>query len=803
MAAGSRAVLNVFRLLPHTWAVKLWKVFLRQIRSPFDALLVGVAALSLALHQGTDATIILVIVALSAALGTRNEYRAERTIEALRRRISRRANIIRDGNVVGVDASELSPGDVLALRIGDILSADLRIIDASGLECDESALTGESQPVEKHAGDPAYMGTAVSSGIGTGEIVALAAKTKYGEIALHAAAAQPRTSFEKGLASLTAMLLYITVGVSSCVFSVSVMIHRPLAESLLFALAISVSLTPQLLPVIVSVSLAVGGYRLAQGGAIVKKLVSIENLGNLDVLLTDKTGTLTTGQLAFEQAVDVSGKASDVVGLYGLVCNERTSALDKAIWDGVPNDLRARATASAHFGSVPFDYGRRLMSVVASINGSPPQLIVKGAPETVLARCANVYDADRERLSRAIASGARVLAVAARPFIEKRAPDQADECNLQLAGALLFRDPDKPGVGAALRDLSDLGIRVKVITGDNEVAARVLCGRVGLHVEGSIVGDELEHCSDDELRKRMPRITLFARISPVQKERIVRLERSLGETVAFLGDGVNDVLALRAGDTGISVDSASDIAKEAADVVLTAKDLQIVVTAVREGRRIFGNTMKYVLMATSSNFGNMLSAGVGSMLLPFLPLLPSQVLLNNMLYDTSEITIPIDNVDAEQLVRPEHWDLRFVRRFMAAFGPYSALSDFAIFAFLLFVVHAYPALFRSAFFIESFLTQALMVLFLRTHRVPFFRSRPSWQLASATLLAAAVGAALPFTPLSKLLGFVPVPWPVLGVIVGILAVYAFAVEITKTLFFNNRMPAAWRIANAPTRSPAK
>lgn len=783
--------------------MRLWRVFLRQVRSPFDALLIGVAVLSLALHQGTDAAIVLVIVALSAGLGTRNEYRAERTIEALRSRISRRANVVRGGDVLSVDVKDLSAGDVVALRIGDIIPADVRITESSALECDESMLTGESQPVEKREGDSAYMGTAVVAGAGTGSIVALAAKTKYGEIASHAAAAQPRTAFEKGLANLTAMLLYITVIVSSCVFLVSVMIHRPLAESLLFALAISVSLTPQLLPVIVSVSLAVGGYRLAKRGAIVKRLVSIENLGNLDVLLTDKTGTLTTGQLAFEQAVDIRGNASDLVALYGLICNERTSPLDKAIWSAVPEALRARASASPKFGSVPFDYKRRLMSVVARVDGSQPLLIVKGAPEAVLARCSSDDSAAREELSGAIASGARVLAVAVRPFSEEVAPGKTDERDLHLVGALVFRDPDKPGVSAALNELAQLGIRVKVITGDHEVAARVLCGRVGLQVDGSIAGDELDRLSDDDLCKRLPQTTLFARIDPVQKERIVRLQRRIGDTVAFLGDGVNDVLALRAGDTGISVDSACDIAKEAADVVLTAKDLQIVVIAVREGRRIFANTMKYILMATSSNFGNMLSAGVGSMLLPFLPLLPSQVLLNNMLYDTSEMTIPVDNVDAEALVRPEHWDLHFVRRFMATFAPYSALTDLSIFAFLLFVVHAYPALFRSGFFIESFLTQALIVLFLRTRRVPFFRSRPSWQLASATLLCAAVGAALPFSPLARPLGFVPVPWPILEVIAAIVVVYALAVEITKMLFFKPRTSAPWRLANAPSRSPAK
>lgn len=771
--------------------------------SPFDALLIGVALLSLALHQGTDATIVLVIVAVSACLGTRNEYRAERTIEALRSRISRRANLVRGDEVVSVDVNDLKDGDLIALRIGDIVPADLRMNEATGLECDESALTGESRPVEKRAGDTAYMGTAVTAGTGTGCVLALAGKTKYGQIAQHAGAAQPRTSFEKGLARFTTMLVFITVVVSSCVFLVSALIHRPLAESLLFALAISVSLTPQLLPVIVSVSLAVGGTRLAQRGAIVKKLVSIENLGNLDVLLTDKTGTLTAGQLAFEQALDERGNASETIAMYGLVCNERTSALDAAIWDAAPDALRARAEHAQRLGSVPFDYQRRLMSVVARIDGSPQQLIVKGAPEAVLQRCESIDPLAAGVINRAVASGARVLAVATRGFEEERDPRRSDESALHLAGALVYRDADKPGAAQALRDLAALGIRVKVITGDNEIAARMLCNRVGLHVDGAIAGDELDRLTDDQVRKRLPQVTLFARIDPVQKERIVRLERSLGDTVAFLGDGVNDVLALRAGDAGISVDSACDIAKEAADVVLTSKDLHIVVTAVREGRRIFANTMKYILMATSSNFGNMISAGIGSMLVPFLPLLPSQVLLNNMLYDASEMTIPVDNVDAEALVRPEHWDMRFVRRFMAAFGPYSALSDFAIFAFLLFDERASPALFRSGFFIESFLTQALMVLFLRTRRVPFYRSRPSWQLLCATLLCAAIGIALPFTPIAAPLGFAPVPWPVMAVVAAIVAVYAIAVEVTKMLFFKNPVRTQWRVANAANRSPAK
>lgn len=360
--------------------MKLWGIFVRQISSPFDALLIGVAALALVLHQATDATIVLVIVAASALLGTHNEYRAERTIEALRKRISRRANVMRGETVMRVDVSDLVLGDVVVLRVGDIVPADVRISSATGLECDESVLTGESRPVEKHPEDTAYMGTAVSAGSGTGVIVALGADTQYGEIATHASARQPRTAFEIGLTQFSAMLLYITVLVSVSVFLVSVLVHRSVVESLLFALAISVSLTPQLLPVIVSVSLAVGGYRLAKAGAVVKRLVSIENLGNLDVLLTDKTGTLTTGNLAFDGAFDASGQPSETVHLYGLLCNERTSALDREMWDSAPSQLLEHATHIEPLGCVPFDYERRLMSVVTQ-TGDGPLFIVKGAPE--------------------------------------------------------------------------------------------------------------------------------------------------------------------------------------------------------------------------------------------------------------------------------------------------------------------------------------------------------------------------------------------------------------------------------------
>ncbi|HEV2260749.1 MAG TPA: magnesium-translocating P-type ATPase [Candidatus Rubrimentiphilum sp.] len=772
-------------------ATLLW-VFLRQFASPFDALLVAVGALALALHERTDALIVLSIVALSVLLGTRNEYRAEGIIEGLRARISRKVTVVRENGLQRVDASELVPGDVVALDTGDAVPADLEIRFAQQLECDEGTLTGESRPVEKETGSIAYMGTSVFAGRGFGVVVAIGRVTRFGEIAAHAARRQPRTAFEIGLGRFSGMLLYITVLVSGAVFAVSLVLHRSAIESLLFALAISVSLTPQMLPVIVSVSLSLGGYRMAQLGAIVKRLISIEDIGNIEVLFTDKTGTLTTGELALEAAVDANGHASDSVRLYGLLCNTAqpgvdstttVSALDLALWSAVPASVSARLANCERLQEIPFDYQRRRMSVLASVD-KQRLLVVKGAPEAVFACCAAVPNEATALVNGYVESGARVIAVAIRPFPDQHQFTVQDERDLQFAGLLVFADPPKEGVTDALDLLAKLNVQTKVITGDSEQAARVLCSRIGLPLRSSIVGEELDSLNDAELLARMPTIDLFARISPVQKERIIRVQRAPGTDVGFLGDGVNDVLALRTADVGITVDSAADVAKNASDVVLVSKDLAILASGVSEGRRIFANTIKYVLMATSSNFGNMISAAVGSMILPFLPLLPSQVLLNNLLYDVSETTIPSDNVDPEQLVRPSHWDLRFVRRFMAAFGPYSALTDFAIFAILLLIVHASAPVFRAGFFIESFGTQALIVFVLRTRRVPFFSSRPSWQLAVTTALCAAIGMALPFTPIAGLLGFAPVPLPVLGIIAAIVIVYVALAELTKTLFFH-------------------
>ncbi len=779
--------------------VTLVGTFLRQFASPFDALLLGAATLAFVLRDATDASIVLTIVLISAVLGARNEYRAGRILEDLRGRISRKATVVRGGELRRVDAADVVVGDVVALTLGDAVPADLTIHDATGLECDESVLTGESRPVEKAAGDEAYMGTTVGGGYGFGVVIATGKRTRFGAIAQSAARRSPETAFQIGLRKFSTLLLIITVIVTLVIIVASLWLHRSLVESLLFALAISVSLAPQMLTVIVSVSLSLGAYRMAQTGAIVKRVISIEDIGNIDVLCTDKTGTLTEGRLRFLEAIDPAGNPSDDVLQTGLWCTDEVdpaladaaaNALDVALWQDAPPAVAQRARACERAATRPFDFARRSMGVVVR-NGAGCTIVSKGAPEAILAQCIDVTAAARARLDAEIDRGGRVVAIATRDVPADHAFDaKADETQMHYAGALVFADPPKGDVPVVLGELLALGVAAKIITGDHDRAARVLCERVGFPIRAVLTGDELDALDDSALAARITGIDLFTRIAPLQKERIVGVLRKTGAIVGFLGDGVNDAPALRAADVGITVDSATDVAKDASDLVLTRKDLGILAQGIREGRTVFSNTAKYVLMATSSNFGNMLSTSVGSIILPFLPLLPSQVLLNNLLYDISEMTIPTDNVDPEVVARPSRWQMKTVTQYMIYFGPISALGDFTIFAVLLGVVHANATAFRSGYFVESFVTQALVIFVLRTRRVPFFRSQPSLQLAATTIACTIVAVALPWTPLARPLGLEPL-LPIVSLTIGaILVGYGLSVEAIKWWLWGRAQAAA-------------
>ncbi len=791
--------------------VSAWSVLARQMRSYLLLLLLVAAVVSAVVGDRTEALIIGVIMAMSIGLSFFNEYRSEKAVEELHSEIKHLAAVDRDGVPREIAVTQLVPGDVVHLRVGDVTPADLRLCEVHELECDEGVLTGESRATEKTAeaqppGDSpldlsscVFMGTLVSGGGGRGVVVRTGSRTAFGAIAVRLGERQGVTAFQQGLQDFTRLLATVTAVLAGSIFLINAALGRSLLQSALFALAIAVGLTPQLLPAIVTVSLSTGARRLAKKRVIVKRLVAIEDLGNVQVLFTDKTGTLTQGQISFTQALDGMGRSDDNVLVLGLACSDKTgNELDRAL-SAIAKAVDGGAQP-APLDKLPFDHERQLASVLVDTPRGR-LLISKGAPEAILARCTNAPAQTQATLDRLFTSGARVIAVASRPLAVDRL-GKDDERDLSLEGFLCFTDPVKPDVKDSLARLARLGITVKIVTGDNGQVAARLCREVGLDPGTVVTGQELEKLDDDALIALLPQTTIFARVTPEQKSRIIRAQRSLGSDVAFLGDGVNDAIALHHADVGISVDSAADVAKDAAAVVLLDKDLGILADGVVEGRRIFANTIKYVLMGTSSNFGNMFSAAGASLFLSFLPMLPTQILLNNLLYDVSEMTIPTDNVDEELLARPAKWDIRMIRRFMAFFGPISSVYDFLTFAVMLRVFHAGPVLFRSGWFVESLTTQTLVIFVIRTRRIPFYKSRPSRPLLATTLACAAIGVALPYIPpLAHVFGFKPLPLTFLAILALMIATYLALAQIGVGIFFKPQggRPLARAISAAERR----
>ena len=783
------------RLLPVLW---------HQLRSPLLGLLLAAATASYFVGERNDAIIIALIVGLSVGLGFVNEFRAERAAEALHSQISHQAAVIRDGRSSMVAVTSLVPGDVVELRLGGIVPADVRLLEVAGLECDESILTGESVPVDKST-DPvpagtalaelsgcALMGTVVHAGSAAGIVVATGARTEFGKIAAGLNTHQLDTEFQVGLGRFSMLLVYVAGALTGSIFVINVALHKPIIDALLFSLAIAVGITPQLLPAVVSTSLAAGSRRMSLRKVLVKRLVCIEDLGDVDVLFTDKTGTLTQGRIDFARALPAGEAGPDDVLRWGLLCTESTAQdeaaignpLDQALWESpAAAGVRVALADYDQLAALPFDHERRMVTVVVRDTSGRLTLVTKGAPETVLDRCVEVPRAARDALAAEFAAGNRVVAVATRPASGPGRPTPQDAHGLRLVGLLVFLDPPKPGALEALRRLASLGIAVKIVTGDNAVVAAKVCRDLGLGEGVALTGADLDGLDDSQLAAAIARTTVFARVSPEHKARIVRTQRHTGGGVAFLGDGVNDALALHSADVGISVDSATDVAKDAADVILLEKDLDVLADGVAEGRRIFANTIKYVLMGTSSNFGNMASAAGASLFLSFLPMLPSQILLNNLLYDTSQLAIPTDTVDEEQVRRPAHWDIAFIRRFMISFGPLSSVFDFGTFAIMLWVFHSGPAQFRSGWFVESLATQTLVIFAIRTRRIPFFRSHPSVPLTVAALSVVAVGAVIPSTPLAHGLGFQPLPPAYFGALAAMVVAYLALIEAGKRIFY--------------------
>lgn len=782
----------------HSWL----GVLANQLKSPLVLLLLFAAIASGATGEWVDATIVIAIVVASVVVGFSREYQAETAAAALRARVKTRTNVLRDGDVRRIPVEEVVPGDVVLLSAGSLVPADGVLLEAVDLHVSEAALTGESFPVLKALGPTpplaslaqrkncVFMGTNVRSGTGRCVVVGTARATQFGAIAARLSVRAPDTEFDRGMARFGYLLTSAMGVIGVMVFVVHVARGRPAIETLLFAVALAVGLSPELLPAILSVNLAGGAKRMAEQGVLVRHLKAIENLGSMDVLCTDKTGTLTEGVVRLEGAYDADGRASQgVLALAALNAKLETglsNPLDDAILEAA-GGVRERFKKLAE---IPFDFTRKRVSVVIE-HEQGPLLVIKGAFHSVLEACSQtgngvVLEAElREKLEQRYdawcAQGTRVLAVAKRSLPLLDTYGREHERELIFVGFLTFLDSPKAGVTEALGELSRLGVAVKLITGDSKRVAEHVAEMVGLKAAQILTGSELDLLSGEALWHAAERTDLFVEVDPNQKERIILALKKRGHVVGFLGDGVNDAPAMHAADTSLSVEDAVDVAREAADFVLLERDLDVIRRGIVEGRKTFANTLKYVLMTMSANLGNMISMALASLWLPFLPLLAGQILLNNFLSDIPALGLAADGVDTELVARPRRWDMGFIGRFMLEFGLLSSLFDVLTFAALL-SLHANPELFRSGWFVESLLTEIVVALLIRTRR-PFYQSRPGRFVLVSTLTVAIVGIATPFMPGASMLGFRPLPLLDLCVLLGITLLYAGAVEVHKAGFY--------------------
>jgi Mg2+-importing ATPase len=781
---------------------------LRQIFSwlanPLVLILLAASLLSAALGQTANAVLIAGMVLLSVTLNFFQTYRSHRAVELLRESVAPTTATLRDGEWTVLPRRDLAVGDVVRLAAGDLVPADGRLLEAAHVYVQQAALTGESMPVEKSASGPdeatrVFLGTSVVSGTATAVVTATGRATQLGDIAARLAARPPETEFERGTRRFGLLITRTVVLLILFVLLISVFRRRDPFESLLFAVALAVGLTPEFLPMITSVTLAQGAVRMARRKVIVKHLETIQNFGSIDILLSDKTGTLTAAEMSLERSCDSFGGPSERVlplaransAFHTGIRNPLDAAL-LASGDGIPPEGRK-------LDEIPFDFERRRVSVVAE-EGNRRVLITKGAPESVLPICAaaeiagQIRSLDAETRRRAeetyrdlSSKGLCVLAVAWRDVTEKPAYGLADEMELTLAGFAAFDDPVLADAPALLETLRRDGVEVKILTGDNELVARHVCSEVGLEGERLVLGAEVDRTTDAALGAVAERTAVFARVSPAQKNRILLALKRRGHVVGFLGDGVNDAPSLHAADVGISVSSAVAIAREAAEVILLERSLRVLHEGIVEGRKSFGNVMKYLLMGTSSNFGNMFSMAAATLFLPFLPMLPTQILLNNFLYDLAQVTIPTDRVDATYVRKPQRWNIGVIRAFMLSVGPISSVFDFLTFVVLLHVFQASEALFHTGWFVESLATQTLVLFVIRTAGNPL-RARPSAPLTVTIIAVVAVAVLLPFTPLASALGFVPLPSTFFAFLLSVVAAYLVCVELVKRRILNRHTP---------------
>ena len=788
-------------------AIEILLLFL----NPLVVILLVAALISAVLGEPIGAAIIAIIVFLSIAINFAQTYRSRRAIDRLREHVSLTATVLRDGQWREIRRHEIVPDDIVRLSAGDLVPADAQLLESRDLFVQQAALTGESMPAEKHAHggetsaaatpdavDRVYLGTSVVSGTAIARILNTGPRTQFGAIAERLADRPAETEFEHGLRRFGMLITRTVFFLVLFILVVRVAMHKDAFESFVFAVALAVGLTPEFLPMITSVTLARGAVRMAREQVIVKRLPAIQNFGSIDVFCSDKTGTLTTGVMSLEGAFDPFGRASDRARTLGYLNSKFESGirspLDEAILrQAQPEDDYVKRD------EIPFDFNRRRLSIAVAHKAYPDGdqlLITKGAPEGILSACES-YEAggavaalDPARLQeirtayeRLFAQGYRVLAVAYRTLHSHGACSLADESSLTLAGFLAFSDPPTTDAADSLAALKRDGVQVKILTGDHELVARHVCGDVGLDNPQIITGDQLDDMSDPALGNVAERVTVFARVSPMQKLRIISALKRRGHVVGYMGDGINDAPSLHAADVGVSVPSAVDVARDAADLILLQPGLKILHHGILEGRRASGNVLKYLLMGTSSNFGNMFSMAAASVFLPFLPMLSTQILLNNFLYDAAQITIPTDNVDPAYLRSPQRWDMRLIRNFMIFIGPISSIYDFLTFYVMLHYFHAGEALFHTGWFVESLATQTLVLFVIRTMGNPL-RSRPSRPLAITTIAIVVIGILLPFSPLAAILGFTALPLPFFAFLAIATITYLLLVEIAKRQLFS-------------------
>ena len=801
---------------PEGWYIRL----LHALRNPLVILLAVLAAVSLATGDLRAATVMTLMIILGVTLRFMQESRASAAAVALRAMIRVTATALRDGARREVPLREIVPGDVILLAAGDMIPADVRLLTAKDLFVSQSALTGESLPAEKGdvvQGTPdreplespnlCFLGTSVQSGTATAVVVETGPRTLFGALAHKLSQSAPDTAFDVGINRFTWLMIRFIAVMVPVVFFINGLTKHNWHEAFFFAMAVAVGLTPEMLPMIVSVCLSKGAMAMSRKHVIVKRLNSIQNFGAMDVLCTDKTGTLTMDAVILERHCDVQGNESDRVLIDAMLISHLQtglkSTLDLALLQHRERHPEVSLDGYRKVDEIPFDFTRRVMSIVVDEPDGRRRLLAKGAPEEILRRCVS-FEAEgetfpcppgfaddlREECDALSADGFRVLGVAYRDVPSRPAYGKEDESDLVLLGYVAFLDPPKETAKAAIAALRAHGVNVKILTGDNELVTKKICKHVGLRSRHLLLGKDVARLDDAKLAEAVEQTSVFARLSPTDKERIIRSLRARGHVVGFMGDGINDAAALREADVGISVDTAVDVAKESADIILLEKSLLVLEEGVLEGRKVFSNVLKYIRMGASSNFGNMFSVIGASALLPFVPMAPIQILTNNLLYDFSQVPIPTDNVDAEQIARPRPWDIKAIGRFIVAIGPISSIFDYTTYAVMYFVFNArtpaQASLFQTGWFVESLMTQTLIIHVIRTSGIPFLKSRASWPLIATTVTVMAVGLWLPASPFAPALGFVALPtlyWPILA---ATLLSYVLLTQLVKVVLLRRQ-----------------